>query len=201
MCGLPASGKTTTAMRLHAHLGGVLIRSCDIYHELGISLPEWVQRTQGFTVDIAQYDRLRDQAYREMARRLEADLASGVRLVVLDAVHGEPVKRQTVYEICRAHGVKPIVVLCRCDDRAEVVRRFAARRDREFEPEREASDLSVFYDIKRRWQSPEVDRATCGMPVPLITYDTCIGLVSVDSPDGEDCVELIRAALLTGQRV
>lgn len=44
--GLPASGKTTTAMRLHAELGGVLIRSCDIYQELGIVLSEWVERTQ-----------------------------------------------------------------------------------------------------------------------------------------------------------
>ena len=44
MCGLPASGKTTTAMRLYAQLGGDLIRSCDIYQELGIVLPEWVRR-------------------------------------------------------------------------------------------------------------------------------------------------------------
>ena len=43
MCGLPASGKTTTAVRLHAQRDGVLIRSCDIYQELGIVLPEWGQ--------------------------------------------------------------------------------------------------------------------------------------------------------------
>jgi len=53
MCGLPASGKTTTAERLHAHAGGVLIRSCDVYQELGISLPDWVRRTEGFTRDVA----------------------------------------------------------------------------------------------------------------------------------------------------
>ena len=35
MCGLPASGKTTTAERLHGYAGGVLIRSCDVYKELG----------------------------------------------------------------------------------------------------------------------------------------------------------------------
>ncbi len=57
-CGLPASGKTTTAMRLHTHLGGVLIRSCDIYQELGIVLSEWVERTREFTANVAEYDRL-----------------------------------------------------------------------------------------------------------------------------------------------
>ena len=39
MCGLPASGKTTTAERWHARLGGVLIRSCDVYQALGILPP------------------------------------------------------------------------------------------------------------------------------------------------------------------
>ncbi len=88
MCGLPASGKTTTAMRLHAQLGGVLIRSCDIYQELGIVLPDWVKRTAGFSVNISGYDRVRDQAYAEMARRADADLA-----------HGSPVLRQNVVRV------------------------------------------------------------------------------------------------------
>lgn len=196
MSGLPASGKTTTAMRLHACTGGVLIRSCDIYQELGISLPEWVRWTRGFTVNVAEYDRLRDQAYREMARRLEAGLASGAHLVILDAVHGEAPKRQAVYEICRAHVATPIIVLCRCDDPGEVARRFAARGGRELDPKREASDISVYYDIKRRWQDPEADRITYGMPIAIVTYDTCTGLVSVDGADGGDCVDPIRAALL-----
>ena len=49
MCGLPASGKTTAAERIHLHSGGVLVRSCDVYRSLGISLPDWVKRTDGFT--------------------------------------------------------------------------------------------------------------------------------------------------------
>src|SRR5260370_380754 len=65
MCGLPASGKTTTAARLHATLGGVLIRSCDVYRDLGISLPEWVRRTRSFTEGVEAYLSLRDAAYRE----------------------------------------------------------------------------------------------------------------------------------------
>jgi predicted kinase len=52
MCGLPASGKTTTAERSHRRLGGALIRNCDVYQALGISLPDWVRRTRGFTVNV-----------------------------------------------------------------------------------------------------------------------------------------------------
>src|SRR5262245_25892830 len=59
MAGLPASGKTTTAARLHAMVGGELIRSCDVYQALGIDLPEWVRRTRGFTVNVTAYDRAR----------------------------------------------------------------------------------------------------------------------------------------------
>src|SRR5262245_7710823 len=104
MCGLPASGKTTTAERLHARLGGVLIRSCDVYQSLGISLPDWVRRTRGFTADVDAYDRVRDAAYAEMGRRLDAVLAAGASLVIVDAVHGEPAKRAAVYAICLARG-------------------------------------------------------------------------------------------------
>ena len=73
MCGLPVSGKTSTAARLHAVAGGTLIRSCDVYQSLGIVLPEWVRRTRGFTMEVAAYDAVRDDAYREMDRRLPHD--------------------------------------------------------------------------------------------------------------------------------
>lgn len=193
-CGLPASGKTTTAMRLHARLGGGLIRSCDVYRELGISLPEWVERTRGFTANIAEYDRLRDRAYREMSRRLEANLASGVHPVILDAVHGEAAKREAVYATCRAHGADPIILLCRCDDSAEVARRFAARRGRESLPEHEASDLSVFWDIRRRWQDPREDRAR-GERVTVLTYDTLVDCLAIEGEIFSAAVDLIRATL------
>ena len=97
MCGLPASGKTTTAARLHASLGGRLIRSCDVYADLGISLPDWVRRTKAFTERVDEYARLRDAAYVEMARRLDEGLTAGVTPVIVDAVHGEPDKRAAVY--------------------------------------------------------------------------------------------------------
>jgi predicted kinase len=100
MAGLPASGKTTTAEWLHARIGGELIRSCDVYQALGIVLPDWVRQTRGFTVNVEGYDRLRDQAYIEMGRRLETALAAGASLVIVDAVHGEPDKRATAYAIC-----------------------------------------------------------------------------------------------------
>jgi predicted kinase len=67
MCGLPASGKTTAAERIHLHSGGVLVRSCDVYRSLGISLPDWVKRTDGFTRHLALYLRERDRAYVEIA--------------------------------------------------------------------------------------------------------------------------------------
>ncbi|MGH7264364.1 MAG: AAA family ATPase [Candidatus Rokuibacteriota bacterium] len=137
VCGLPASGKTTTADRLHGRIGGVLIRSCDVYQALGISLPDWVRRTRGFTVDVQAYDRVRDQAYSEMARRLDQVLVAGASLVIVDAVHGERAKRAVVYAICRAHGTAPVLLLCRCDDPVEVGRRFRARNGREYEPQHE----------------------------------------------------------------
>ncbi len=172
MCGLPTSGKTTTAMRLHAHLGGVLIRSCDIYQELGIVLPEWVKRTARFSVNVAEYDRVRDNAYTEMAKRADMSLANGAPLVIIDAVHGERTKRQRLYALCSAHGAMPILVVCLCEDFAEVERRFRAREGREADPEREASDRSVFHDIQRRWESPLEDELPDGGNPTIVIYDT-----------------------------
>ncbi|MBI2161472.1 MAG: ATP-binding protein [Candidatus Rokubacteria bacterium] len=174
-CGLPASGKTSTAMRLHAHLGGVLVRSCDVYQELGIVLSEWVTRTQGFTANVAEYHQLRDEASREMARRVDTSLAAGSPVVIVDAVHGERDKRRKLYEICHARGVAPILVLCVCDDFEEVRRRFRARGGREAEPEHEASDLSVFHDIRRRWESPMTDELPDGTRPTILTYETVPG--------------------------
>jgi len=194
MAGLPASGKTTTAMRLHAELGGVLIRSCDIYRELGIVLSEWVERTRGFTVDVAAYDRVRDEAYSQMAARVERALEAGYRLVIVDAVHGEPDKRQRLYDICRARRAAPVLVVCRCDDFEEVRRRFGARRGREREPQHEASDLSVFHDIRRRWQPPWMDVLPDGTRPTILTYDTVADRLEIHG-SASAITERIRAAL------
>lgn len=131
MCGLPASGKTTTAMRLHARLGGVLIRSCDVYKELGIDLPEWVKRTAGFTAKVADYDRVRDDAYTEMARRADMSLANGAPLVIIDAVHGERAKRERLYAICAAHRATPVLVMCVCGFRGSSATVPGAERSRD----------------------------------------------------------------------
>jgi predicted kinase len=182
MCGLPASGKTTTAGRLHAR---ILIRSCDVYQALAISLPEWVRRTHGFTVDVAAYDRVRDQAYLEMARRLDDALkGQSAALIIVDAVHGEGSKREAVYAICHARRATPILLLCRCENPAESARRLGARRGREREPEHEASDLSVFQDISRRWCDPFADRLPDGQVPTIVTYDTCTGALRVSAGSG-----------------
>ena len=188
MCGLPASGKTSTAMRLHAALGGVLIRSCDVYADLGIDLPAWVRRTRGFTVDAAAYERVRDDAYREVARRLDAALAATPDLVIVDAVHGEVDKRRALYAVCEAHRRRPALLRCRCDDPDEVRWRFAKRRGRESQAEHEASDLSVLRHLAGLWNDPAADG------VPLATYDTTTG--SLVTPSGRlfDAV----AAVLNG---
>lgn len=172
MCGLPASGKTTAAERIHAAAGGALIRSCDVYRALGIDLPAWVRRTRGFTRDVGGYERARDRAYVEMARRLEGALRSVHGLVVVDAVHGERAKREVVSRLCEAARRLPVLVWCRCDDLAEVERRFEGRRGRERVPENEASDLSVFRHVAGLWEDPVADRLADGRPVPLVEYDT-----------------------------
>ena len=195
MAGLPASGKTTTAERLHARLGGDLIRSCDVYQALGIDLPAWVRRTRGFTVDVEAYDRARDGAYREMWRRLEQALAAGSSLVIVDAVHGEPDKRAAAYAICRAWRAAPVLVHCRCDDSAEVARRFRARSGREHEPPNEASDLSVFRDIARRWADPAGDRLPDGRMPALISYDSATGAVEARAGSTAPRVDRILDAL------
>jgi predicted kinase len=196
MAGLPATGKTTTARRLHAAAGGVLIRSCDVYQALGISLPAWVARTAGFTVGVQAYDRVRDRAYEEMARRLDAGLAAGADPVVVDAVHGEPEKRQTVYEVCGRHRAAPVVVLCLCDDLAEIERRLAARRGREGEPEHEASDLAVYRDIQRRWRDPRDDALPGGRGPACLTYDTLRNRLSALRAPAEAFLAVARAALV-----
>ncbi len=185
MCGLPASGKTTTAMHLHARLGGVLIRSCDVYKELGIVLPEWVKRTAGFTANVTEYDRVRDNAYGEMARRADMSLANGSPLVIIDAVHGERAKRKRLFDICSARRAMPILVVCMCADFAEVQRRFRAREGHEADPEREASDLSVFHDIRRRWESPFEDELPDGTRPSVLIYDTLNrGVVRIPGMEG-----------------
>jgi len=196
MCGLPASGKTTTAGHLHARLGGVLIRSCDVYQDLGISLPAWVRQTRGFTVDVSAYDRVRDQAYSEMAARLDQALSADPTVVIVDAVHGERGKRAVVYGICHAHGATPALILCRCDDLGEVHRRFRAREGRENEPPHEASDLSVFRDISERWCDPADDRLPDGRTPTMITYDTQTGVVRISEGAGGPRRERILASLM-----
>jgi predicted kinase len=198
MCGLPASGKTTTAGRLHARLGGALIRSCDVYQDLGISVADWVRRTRGFTVDVAAYDAVRDRAYVEMARRLDVTLVARTSPVVVDAVHGEPAKRAAVYQVCRARGATPVLLVCRCDDPAEVTRRLRERQGREREPPHEASDVSVFHDISRRWRDPAEDRLPDGRAPTVITYETRTGAVSVraGAPAGE--LDRVLATLRQG---
>jgi predicted kinase len=171
MCGLPASGKTTTAGQLHSYAGGVLIRSCDVYRDLGIQLPEWIVRTRGFTIDVHEYDQVRDRAYEEIARRLEHHSRSA-GLVILDAVYGERAKRSVIYAICRARRAEVTLIHCRCDAPTETARRFDRRRGRENVPEHEASDWSVFRDIERRWEDPHADISVGGGPPPIITVDT-----------------------------
>jgi predicted kinase len=197
MCGLPASGKTTTAMRLHGHLGGVLIRSCDVYQELGIVLPEWVERTAGFTVNVSEYDGVRDRAYAEMARRAETGFACGAALVIVDAVHGERAKRQRLYALCAARGATPILVVCTCADFAEVQQRLRAREGHEEDPEREASDPSVFYDIRRRWESPFEDELPDGGTPAILIYDTVSpGVTCLPAAEGS-MLKLIQDVLAT----
>jgi predicted kinase len=194
MCGLPASGKTTTAGRLHAHAGGVLIRSCDVYADLEIRLPYWVERTRGFTVNVHEYDQVRDRAYEELARRLEGNL-DRAGLVILDAVYGERAKRGAIYAICRSRGVDVTLLHCCCDDANEVGRRFDRRRGRESTPQHEASDRSVFRDIARRWEDPHADLFTDGGSRTVITIDTLREPPVVSGPEGSWLAELLQEAL------
>jgi predicted kinase len=173
LSGLPASGKTTTAERLHATLGGVLIRQCDVYQRLGIDLRAWVRRTHGFTRDTEEYVRLRDEAYAAMREELATALGAGAELAIVDAVYGESEKRRAVYETCATHRHPALVVWCRCDDSNEVRRRFAARAGRD-EPEHEADDFSIYRNLRSLWTPPVDDRLPDGTPVPVVVYDTGI---------------------------
>jgi predicted kinase len=194
ICGLPASGKTTTAGRLYAHAGGVLVRSCDVYADLGINLPAWVVRTHGFTVDVGEYDRVRDRAYEEIARRLQRSL-SGAGLVILDAVYGERPKRGAVYDLCHARDADVALLHCRCDDREEVARRLDRRRGREVVPEHEASDRSIFRDIARRWEDPSTDVLPDGGVPMIVTIDTLREPPRVSGPAGSWLADIVRSAL------
>lgn len=195
MCGLPASGKTTTAERLHTHAGGVLIRSCDVYQELGISLPDWVRRTEGFTRDVTAYEQARDASYARMLSLLEEHVTAGSRLVIVDAVHGESAKRKAVFDLCAAHNSDPLLLWCRCDDRSEIERRLNIRRGRESEPECEASDWSVFDHLARLWEEPAIEG--CGSnSVPVLSYDTRLDRLRWLRRATRSVSELIEYALL-----
>lgn len=170
MSGLPASGKTTTAQRLHARLGGVLIRQCDVYERLGIDLRAWVRRTERFTRETAAYEAARDCAYMVMHDELAAALTLEVPVIV-DAVYGEPAKRCAAYAVCAARGRSAIVVWCRCDDPEEVRRRILARVGCDG-PEHEANDLSVYTHLRSLWTPPDSERLAGGTPVPVVVHDT-----------------------------
>jgi predicted kinase len=191
MCGLPASGKTTAAERICAYSGGVLIRSCDVYRSLGISLPDWVRRTEGFTRHVPEYLRERDRAYVEMARRLEQALAAGSDLVIVDAVHGEWAKRRIVYQLCQAYRRTPILIWSQCDDPEAIRSRFQRRRGSEAEPQNEASDISVFHHIAALWEDPIADP----QPVPMVIYDTWRDQLLPMRGSMGPVVELLRSAL------
>ena len=198
MCGMPAAGKTTAAARIHAAADGVLIRSCDVFQDLGIDVSAWVVRTRGFTHDVDAFQRLRVAAYAEMARRLTHALAQDAALVIVDAVHGARASRDGVYALCERFGATPVVIWCRCDDVEEIARRFASRRGREHQPEHEASDLSVYKNVADHWQDPSADRLPSGAPVPLIVFDTRRQRLQL--PDGPAAaVALVRDALGPGQ--
>ena len=194
MCGLPAAGKTTTAERLHVRLGGVLIRSCDVYQELGICLPDWVQRTRGFTHDVTAYEQARDAAYARMLSLLECRPTEGAELVIIDAVHGELAKRRAVLHVCATFGADPLLVWCRCDDRQETERRIMRRRGREADPACEASDRSVFDHIARLWESPSRERYGSAV-VPICTYDTQLGALHWLRRAQRPAADLIEEAL------
>ena len=191
LCGLPASGKTTIAARLAAGLDAVLIRSCDVYQRLGISLPGWVIATRGMTQNVEGYERLRDRAYEEMARELRAALADGARAVVVDAVHGERDKRAAVFALCQRYRAVPVLVWCRCDDLAETDRRLAARCGREAEPEHEASDMAVYRHIVSLWNDPLADDAM----VDVAVCDTKRGITWWERCRDAPQVELVARVL------
>jgi predicted kinase len=195
MCGLPASGKTTTAARLHAYAGGTLVRSCDVFAVLGISVAGWVERTRGFAVGVRDYEALRDRAYAEMARRLEAALSVPPGPVIVDAAHVERVKRAAVYAICARRGACPVIVWCRCDDAAEIARRLERRRGREGEPEHEASDPSVVRHLAGLWEDPREDRLPGGGPVEIVTVDTRDDRLALPAGIAPDLAGLVRGAL------
>lgn len=198
MCGLPAAGKTTAAARLHARAGGTLIRSCDVFAALGISVAAWVERTRGFAVGACDYEALRDGAYVEMGRRLEAALEARSGPVLVDAAHVERAKRRAVYDICRRHGARPAIVWCRCDDAAEIARRLARRRGREHEPEHEASDASVVRHLAGLWEDPRDDRLPGGAPVEMVVWDTRHGGVTVGTATAPDVAGLVLEVLAAG---
>jgi hypothetical protein len=131
-----------------------------------------------------------------MARLLDASLAAGADPVIVDAVHGEPEKRQTVYAVCRRHRARPVVLLCLCEDQAEIERRFAARRGREGEPEHEASDLAVYRDIQRRWRDPRDDPRPDGRGPACLTYDTLCNRLRVIGDPGAAFLAVVRAAFV-----
>lgn len=200
MCGLPAAGKTTAAARLHAYGGGTLIRSCDVFAALGISVADWVERTRGFAVDARDYEVLRDQAYVEMERRLDRALHAEAGPVIVDAAHVERAKRAGAYDVCRRRGGRPALVWCRCDDPGEVARRLERRRGREGEPEHEASDASVVRHLAGLWDDPREDRLPGGGPVEIVTYDTASGRLHVPAGMAPDLAGLVRGGLGTRTR-
>lgn len=192
LCGLPASGKTTTARRIHAHTGGTLIRQCDVYQDLGIDLPAWVRRTNGLTRGVRGYEEVRAGAYDELTRRLRAALDADREPVIVDAVHAERARRLLACSLAAGYDATPVILWCRCDVN-ETRRRMADRQGHESEPENEAAHFSVYQHLAGLWDDPLADDFEVASPV-LLAHDTIADRLDV-LRGASPAIDLIRAAL------
>src|SRR5262249_53291106 len=146
----------------------------------------------------AAYDRVRDRAYAEMARRADLSLANGAPLVIIDAVHGERAKRQRLYQICAARHAAPILVVCQCADFTEIQRRFRAREGHETQPAREGDDVSVFWEIQRGGGDPLEDEPREGARPAIVIYDTLHGAVTKIPGPERSLLRSIELVLASG---
>jgi aminoglycoside phosphotransferase family enzyme/predicted kinase len=156
LAGLPGAGKSTLARSLAEQAGFVVIRSDEVRKELAGNpkivgppgtRPSTGERPLTGVVEDIYTPPWSQRTYAECARRAEAELFAGGRVLV-DANFRAEEQRRVFLDLARDWGVPGLLLVCRADP-ATARRRLAGRHG-----DVSDADWAVYQQAAREWQEP-----------------------------------------------
>lgn len=175
--GFPATGKTTSAQRLHFELSDSqsveLLTTVSIRESLGL-------------MDDLYSETDRSRVYTEMVNRVEERLAAGVDVIILDGNFNKKSRREPVYALLEKHNADILVIECKVQDMDHIRKRLEIRKTRQDDPAHRASSMDLYYMIKDDADPVEQDTLPGGRPLKIIEYSTDNQEISLKNFDGVD---------------